>query len=122
MVSVSALLGEVAKLGDAFTKAAVARENSHKARVLSTAIEILKDGSQIRTPQLLEKIEAMGVEFTARDKAGNLSVILSKDDRFVSDRRHGWSLVREAQQDAPTSAGSQSAKADFNLTAPDQGN
>ncbi|MFC5500360.1 hypothetical protein ACFPOE_22650 [Caenimonas terrae] len=82
------------------------RENSHKARVLSAAMALLADGVSMKTPLLLEKMEARGIEFQAKDKQGNLSVILSKDPRFVSDRRTGWSLAQKNQQDAATSAGS----------------
>lgn len=87
------------------------RENSHKARVLTAAFEILKGGISVRTAELLPMIEGRGIEFKAANKAGNLSVILSKDDRFVSDRRSGWSLKNENPQDAPTSAGSDAANA-----------
>jgi hypothetical protein len=82
------------------------RENSHKARVLSAAVALLADGMAMKTPVLLEQMEARGIEFQAKDKPGNLSVILSKDPRFVSDRRAGWSLAQKNQQDAATSAGS----------------
>lgn len=101
--SVAQGLGEIAT---AFVKAQTARENSHKARVLAAAIDILKKDSPIRTPQLLAFIEARGIEFNAKDKAANLSVILSKDDRFVSDRKNGWSLAEKNPQDVPASAGS----------------
>lgn len=90
------------------------RENSHKARVLATALEILKGGASVRTAELLKMIEERGVEFKAANKAGNLSVILSKDNRFVSDRRNGWSLAEKNPQDAPTSAGSGAANAASN--------
>ncbi len=83
-----------------------ARENSHKARVLAAAETILGKAGSLRTPALLEQIEGLGVEFRAANKAGNLSVILSKDPRFVSDRRTGWSLAQKTPQDAATSAGS----------------
>ena len=105
----------------AFAKAITVRENSHKSRVLNTAIDILKDGSQVRIQNLLAAIEKRGVEFNAKDKAGNLSVILSKDERFASDRRYGWKLKNETPQDAPTSAGSQSVQTDLQLNAPTKG-
>lgn len=106
--------GALVQFVNLIVKAQTARENSHKARVLSAAVEILKGGASIRTQPLLEEIEQRGVEFTARDKAGNLSVILSKDERFVSDRRNGWSLKKENPQDAPTSAGLFAANAASN--------
>lgn len=81
------------------------RENSHKARVLTAALEILKGGASVRTAELLKMIEERGVEFKAANKAGNLSVILSKDNRFVSDRRNGWSLAEKNPQDVTASAG-----------------
>lgn len=109
----------IAELGGAILKAQVVRENSHKARVLAAASELLADGVHLPTRELLEKIEQRGIQFNAANKAGNLSVILSKDKKFVSDRRSGWSLKKENPQDATTSAGLLAAYAASQLTAPE---
>lgn len=86
-------LGQIVKIA---AEAEVVRENSHKARVLAAAQDILKDGVSRSTAVLLPLIEKRGIQFNAANKAGNLSVILSKDRRFVADRRYGWSLKGES--------------------------
>lgn len=90
------LIAGVNQLARLVDEAKVRRENSHKASVLAAAQDILKDGVPRPTANLLALIEKRGVEFRAANKAGNLSVILSKDARFVADRRHGWSLKGES--------------------------
>jgi hypothetical protein len=80
--------------------------SSHKARVAEGAMQLLASGAPMKTPLLLEQLEARGIDFQAKDKLTNLSAILSRDDRFVSDRRIGWSLAQKNPQDAATSAGS----------------
>jgi hypothetical protein len=105
-------------IGGAFRRGQIVRENSHKARVLSAAMEILGSGISLPTRELLERIEQRGIQFNASNKAGNLSVILSKDERFVSDRRDGWSLKKQNPQDASPSAGLFAATAASQPIAP----
>jgi hypothetical protein len=95
-------MGEIA---NAIVRAQTVRENSHKARVLSASAEILNGGISVPTRDLLEQLEKRGIQFNAANKAGNLSVILSKDDKFVSDRRNGWSLRDKSPQDVTASVG-----------------
>lgn len=87
-------------------KAPYKEVSSHKGRVTDNAALILASDAPMKTPILLERLEARGIEFHAKDKLGNLSAILSRDDRFVSDRRSGWSLTQKNPQDAATSTGS----------------
>jgi hypothetical protein len=101
------VLSAVAQLGNAMLKPQVARENSHKARVLAAAFDLLSSGSPTPTRELLEKIEQRGIQFNAANKAGQLSVLLSKDDRFISDRKAGWRLKGES----PAGAGLSNAMA-----------
>lgn len=77
---------------------AVKDDSSHKGRVTAAAIELLQQHGSMKTADLLARIEALGIVFMAKDKVGSLSVILSKDGRFVADRRIGWSL---AQKETP---------------------
>lgn len=101
-------------------KVQTVRENSHKARVLSAAIEILTAEYQMTTKHLLAEMEQRGIQFNAANKAGNLSVILSKDNRFVSDRRSGWSLADRGPQDVGASAGLSKAEAVSQPIAPNR--
>lgn len=101
----SAVAKGFSEIGAAIIKAHSARENSHKVRVISASAEILNGGISRPTKYLLDELEKRGIQFNAANKTGNLSVLLSKDDRFVSDRRNGWSLAKENPQDATTSAG-----------------
>lgn len=89
------------------TQAQKPRANTMKAAVIEAAQEILSDGVPRRTSELLPEILKRESRITATPNAAqNLSVILSKDPRFVSDRRTGWSLAQKNPQDAATSAGS----------------
>lgn len=116
----SVALAALVDLAGNVVKAVTTRENTLKARVLSAAVEILQGTSPVKTQLLVEEIEKRGVEFTARDKAGNLSVLLSKDDRFVSDRRNGWSLTDRGPQDVEASAGLSKAEAVSQSIAPNR--
>lgn len=94
------------------------RPGTFKAQALEVALNVLKQGA-IPTRQLVEILEKEGVVFGTDKKAENLSVILSKDDRVVSDRKLGWSLAEKNPQDAVTSTGSVLAEASNNLKAPE---
>ena len=85
-----------------------------KARILGLAEQAIKARGPQSTAALLEFVEAAGVEVTGAHKPTTVSVILSRDDRFKSDRKVGWTLVEPIQkeltpQDARTSAGSSTA-------------
>lgn len=102
------------------TKVQAVRQNSHKARVLTAAIKILTNENQMTTRDLLGQMERQGIQFNAANKAGNLSVILSKDNRFVSDRRSGWSLADRGPQDVGAFAGLSKAEAVSQSIAPNR--
>ncbi len=114
----SAIANGLSEIGTALIKAQSVRENSHKARVISTSVEILKGGISMPTKHLLDQLEKRGIQFNAANKAGNLSVLLSKDNRFVSDRRSGWSLTDRGPQDVEASAGLSKAEAVSQSIAP----
>lgn len=83
------------------------RENSLKAKVLASVRDHISLFGPTPTADLLKMLEAEGIEVTGKDKAVTVSVILSRSNEFVSDRKNGWSLAEEkSQQDAGTSAGS----------------
>ena len=84
------------------------RDGSMKARVLDFTESHIRNFGRIHTKQLIECLEANGIEIGGADKAVTVGVILSRSNRFQADRSHGWGLVesKENPQDAPTSAGS----------------
>jgi hypothetical protein len=105
---------------DAPAKAQVSRESSFKARIVAASTEILGGSIPMPTSFLLDRLEAQGLQFNAANKTGYLSVILSKDDRFVSDRRNGWSLRDKSPQDVAASAGLSQAEAVSQSIAPNR--
>lgn len=88
----------------------VARPASMKAQILQISEKVISEGGPLPTRDLIPLIEAEGVQITGADKMVTVSVILSRSDRFMSDRTLGWSLVRphkeETPSDAATSTGS----------------
>lgn len=86
-----------------------ARESSMKARILALSREALSKAPYLHTVQLIDYIEQHGVAVTGANKSTTVSVILSRDHDFVSDRTRGWSLVKKNPQDVAASAGSSTA-------------
>ena len=90
-------------------KSPTPRENSLKARVLKAVREHIAIFGPTPTADLVMMLEAQGIEISGKDKGVTVSVILSRSNEFVSDRKNGWSLAlveEKTQQDAATSAGS----------------
>jgi hypothetical protein len=81
------------------------RENSKKARILNTCMSIIKMSGATPTSSLVTQLEAAGIELTAVDKLTAVSTILSRSDKFKSDRVKGWSLVEKSPHDVDASAG-----------------
>lgn len=86
-----------------------ARELSLKASVLQLSEQAISERGPTHTRELIDYIESRGVQITGSDKTVTVSVILSRSDRFASDRTRGWTLKQETPQDAPTSTGSSAA-------------
>ena len=89
---------------------AIPRDQSLKARVLALAKQAIQQRGPQSTSALVEYVESAGVAVTGAHKPTTVSVILSRSDSFLSDRKHGWVLTDPSQkeltpQDAPTSAG-----------------
>jgi hypothetical protein len=72
----------------------VPKGDTAKERITSAVAEILSDGSSKSTRALLEILKPAGLEPGATDKVIGLSNLLSRDDRFMPDRTHGWSLKK----------------------------
>ncbi len=81
------------------------RENSKKARILNTCMSIIKMSGATPTSSLVTQLEAAGIELTAVDKLTAVSTILSRSDKFKSDRVNGWSLAEKSPHDVDASAG-----------------
>jgi len=88
-------------------KAPTPREHSLKARVIKEVRDHISLFGPTPTSALVEMLEGRGVEITGKDKGVTVSVILSRSNEFVSDRKNGWSLAEEKNpQDVAPSAGS----------------
>lgn len=86
------------------------RESSLKARVLKEAREYIALFGPTPTATLVDVLEERGIEISGKDKGVTVSVILSRSNEFVSDRKNGWSLTQEKNpQDVGASAGSSTA-------------
>lgn len=46
----------------------------------------------MKTSELLKELEEAGIEVGGANKPLTISALLSKDDRFVPNRKEGWSL------------------------------
>lgn len=99
----------MAKVNEAVERIRTSRENSLKASVLSLTHQAIQQHGPQTTAQLVAALEAQGVQITGKDKNTTVSVILSRSDEFVSDRRNGWSLAEKNPQDVAASAGSSTA-------------
>lgn len=83
------------------------RENSLKARVLKEVRDFVSLFGPTPTSDLVKMLEERGIEISGKDKGVTVSVILSRSNEFVSDRKNGWSLAEEKNpQDVAPSAGS----------------
>lgn len=73
---------------------------STKAMVLETAKRICNDGLVHSTKEILHAVLAGGIEIGAKDKFLAVSALLSRDPRFVSNRKEGgWSLAKNSELD-----------------------
>lgn len=81
-----------------------------KVRAIAVCESHIAVHGPTRTHDLLAVVQSAGIEIGSADPQNALSVLLSKDGRFVPDRKAGWSLKagheEETPQVAPTTAGS----------------
>lgn len=67
--------------------------SSLKDAVLSVVEKCLADGKPHPTKELVEELQAQGVVISGADPVITVSSILSREkDKFLADRKHGWSL------------------------------
>lgn len=74
-----------------------------KAIILDAVENILSDDNPRHTRILLDMLRMRGIEVGGKDKVLALSALLSRDDRFESDRKVGWSL--KSSNEAMSGAG-----------------
>jgi hypothetical protein len=84
---------------------------TQKERIIDACAAVLADAGASSTRGLLDRLAANGIEVGGADKIAALSAILSRSDRFKSDRAAGgWVLdtshKEETPPGAPTPAGS----------------
>ena len=75
--------------------------------VIDACERVLDDGSPKQTRVLISEMLKLGLVMRGKDPVAYLSAILSTEkDRFVADRKYGWSLVhkKEAEGVPPPSA------------------
>lgn len=58
-------------------------------------------GIPLSTRTLVDMLEAGGIEIPGKDKNNTVSVILSKSRMFKNDRKQGWSLPDQNEEEAP---------------------
>ena len=75
---------------------------SKKDRIAAAAAEIITKNGPKPTRDLLPLIEASGVLIGGGDKLQALSAVLSRDDRFKTDRAAGgWVLLQPHKEEPP---------------------
>lgn len=95
-----------------------------KDQITSAAFEILSRGDHMHSRDLAAHIQAMGIDLGS-EPASAVSVLLSRDDRFKSERaKGGWTIAsspnkEETPQGVAAPAGSDLL--DFHKPAPQQG-
>jgi len=68
-----------------------ALERSRNEQILSHVALLLLSGRR-KTADLVEMLNRAGVQWTSSNPTSLLSTLMSKDDRFVANRRLGWGL------------------------------
>jgi hypothetical protein len=82
-----------------------AHVSSQKERIAVAAAEVIATSGPMGSRRMVQLIEAKGVIIGGADKVGSLSAVLSRDDRFKSNRAAGgWVLVQSRKEETPTGA------------------
>lgn len=85
------------KLDDLDDLVGIRAKTSFKDLVLPIIERILADGRPRPTKELVDIIKLEGVAVHGVDPVMTISAILSREkDRFVADRKHGWSLKEKS--------------------------
>lgn len=69
--------------------------------VIAAMCDVLRDGKAQHRKQILKSIQKRGVYVSSSNPMNTLSVMLSRDDRFVSERRGYWKLARPPDLSEP---------------------
>ena len=78
---------------DADSETRAFRQENAKRHLTEIAIEILREEKKpLRTRDLIERIEKLGILVPGKDPVANLSSMLSRSDELMADRTAGWSL------------------------------
>lgn len=77
---------------------AAKRSNTLSHRVSIAVEAILKAHGPTATKDLLPLLEEQGIEIGGDNKASTLSVMLSRNNKFVADRSTGWKLRTRTEE------------------------
>ena len=81
------------------------KSGTQKERIIDTCAGIISDAGASPTRILVERLAANGIEVGGADKIAALSAILSRSERFESDRAAGgWVLSKSRKEETPTGA------------------
>ena len=67
---------------------------TQKEKITDFCAELLEIGFPMKTSELLRELESANIEVGGANKLLTVSALLSKDDRFVPNRKEGWSIKR----------------------------
>lgn len=95
-----------------------AKQPPAKVIILSAVSDILMDGHRRSTRTLLDLLGHRDIKVGGKDKLLALSALLSRDERFETDRKIGWSLV-DTQKVRPEPAATGSGLFTSSGTPPD---
>lgn len=68
-----------------------------KDQILSSAVSLLADGKPRHSADLLSHFLREGIPVGGINKILTISSILSRDDRFVANRKYGWTLAKNGK-------------------------
>lgn len=84
---------DIQDVSQALADSIQSNRQTKKDQITSAAFDILARGSHMQSRELAEHISAQGIDLGS-DPASTVSVLLSRDDRFKSERaKGGWTLA-----------------------------
>lgn len=81
-----------------------AREKTKKAQILEVVESAIPPGTYKPVRELVELVQARGIDLGG-DPISAVSVLLSRDDRFISERaKGGWTMIDPNKEETPRGA------------------
>lgn len=89
-------------LAQAIAAGSYRRAPQTRSQLMTAVEQHLLNHGPTSTRDLVNILEEQGIEIPGVDKHNMLSVLMSRSGRYITDRRSGWSIVREDSEEART--------------------